>query len=104
MNSHGVSRPSRAVHFPGLNGLRFLAALTVVLYHASFSFEYAGIPQYDYLVRLNLQTGFLCVVFFFVLSGFLITYLLLAEEAETGEIYVRGFYLRRVLRIWPLYY
>jgi peptidoglycan/LPS O-acetylase OafA/YrhL len=84
MNSRASSGCGRAIHFPGLNGLRSIAALTVVLYHASFSFEYAGIPQYDYLVRLNLQTGFLCVVFFFVLSGFLITYLLLAEEAETA--------------------
>jgi peptidoglycan/LPS O-acetylase OafA/YrhL len=44
------------------------------------------------------------VTLFFVLSGFLITYLLLEERAETGTIRIRDFYLRRVLRIWPLYY
>lgn len=42
--------------------------------------------------------------FFFVLSGFLITYLLLAEKAKTNTIAVKHFYMRRVLRIFPLYY
>ena len=45
----------------------------------------------------------LSVVFFFVLSGFLITYLLLNEK-EKREISVRAFYIKRVLRIWPLYF
>jgi peptidoglycan/LPS O-acetylase OafA/YrhL len=48
--------------------------------------------------------GKLGVVLFFVLSGFLITYLLLAEEKSFATISVKKFYLRRVLRIWPLYY
>ena len=42
--------------------------------------------------------------FFFVLSGFLITYLLIKEKEFTGRIHVPNFYVRRVLRIWPLYY
>ncbi|MBK8094069.1 MAG: acyltransferase [Verrucomicrobiaceae bacterium] len=41
---------------------------------------------------------------FFVLSGFLITYLLLEEETKTGTISVRHFYVRRILRTWPLYF
>jgi len=44
------------------------------------------------------------VTFFFVLSGYLITYLLLAERRLTNDISIRSFYLRRALRIWPLYY
>ncbi len=48
--------------------------------------------------------GRLGVVLFFVLSGFLITYLLLAEERSKGSINIPYFYLRRVLRIWPLYF
>jgi peptidoglycan/LPS O-acetylase OafA/YrhL len=44
------------------------------------------------------------VTIFFVLSGFLITYLLLIEHERLGRINVRKFYIRRILRIWPLYY
>ena len=43
-------------------------------------------------------------IFFFVLSGFLITYLLLIEKEKYGQIAIKQFYVRRVLRIWPLYY
>lgn len=48
--------------------------------------------------------GKLGVILFFVLSGFLITYLLLVEKKDIGNISVRSFYIRRILRIWPLYY
>lgn len=48
--------------------------------------------------------GPLGVTLFFVLSGFLITYLLLIERETTGRIAVRAFYVRRMLRIWPLYF
>jgi len=53
---------------------------------------------------VNPETGKIAVICFFVLSGFLITYLLLAEERHTGSISTRDFYARRILRIWPLYY
>ena len=51
-----------------------------------------------------LSLGQLGVSLFFVLSGFLITYLLLAEQDIYGSISVKKFYSRRILRIWPLYY
>jgi peptidoglycan/LPS O-acetylase OafA/YrhL len=54
--------------------------------------------------KLIFELGSLGVIFFFVLSGFLITYLLLKERSVTGTIAVKKFYLRRILRIWPLYY
>ena len=44
------------------------------------------------------------VSFFFVLSGFLITYLLIKEKQLTGKVHISSFYIRRTLRIWPLYY
>ncbi len=50
------------------------------------------------------EAGPLGVVFFFVLSGFLITYLLFKEREVTGSISIKSFYIRRFLRIWPLYY
>ncbi|MCR6481645.1 acyltransferase [Amycolatopsis sp. OK19-0408] len=77
--------------FPGLTGLRALAALAVVFFH------YGG-PVVD---RLQ---GWIAVQLFFVLSGFLITTLALREEDRTGRISLRGFYVRRVFRIMPVYF
>ncbi len=54
--------------------------------------------------KLIFELGGLGVVFFFVLSGFLITFLLLEEKQKNGTISVRKFYARRILRIWPLYF
>ena len=48
--------------------------------------------------------GARAVILFFVLSGFLITYLLFEEKEKTGIIAIKEFYLRRILRIWPLYF
>src|SRR5690606_11355154 len=48
--------------------------------------------------------GSKAVSFFFVLSGFLITYLLMAEKKKTGHVAIKEFYVRRILRIWPVYY
>ncbi len=90
-------------YFQGINGLRFFAALAVVITHIellkpSFYFE----TNWHNPIIFNL--GGLGVYFFFVLSGFLITFLLLKEKEKTGTIDVKKFYLRRILRIWPLYY
>ncbi len=61
-----------------------------------------GLPN---LTRLSLfNQGPLAVTFFFVLSGFLITYLLLREHEQHVAIDVPRFYVRRILRIWPLYF
>ncbi len=51
-----------------------------------------------------LLLGSLGVTLFFVLSGFLITYLLINEKESTGTVQIKKFYVRRVLRIWPLYF
>ena len=50
------------------------------------------------------SAGEIGVTLFFVLSGFLITYLLLIESAECESINLKNFYIRRILRIWPLYF
>lgn len=55
-------------------------------------------------IRRQAHTGALGVNFFFVLSGFLITYLLLNEKKEAGTFSVFKFYVRRILRIWPVYF
>lgn len=91
------------VYFPGLNGLRFLAAFGVIIHHIEMHKFYMGYPNF-WDVQFVLNLGHLGVSLFFVLSGFLITYLLLAEQNEFGSINVKQFYIRRIFRIWPLYY
>lgn len=94
---------------PELDTLRFFAFLTVFVCHT--------MPDADSFFVAHgfslFTAGFLAAVgratrngvdLFFVLSAYLITVLLLREKAETGTLNVPSFYLRRVLRIWPLYF
>ena len=91
------------IYFPGLNGLRFIAALCVIITHIELEKANMDIVNlWDNIFIFNL--GSLGVYFFFVLSGFLITYLLLSEKKITETISIKNFYLRRIYRIWPLYY
>ncbi|HKO57101.1 MAG TPA: acyltransferase [Thermoanaerobaculia bacterium] len=96
-------RPEERVHFRGLDGLRFFAALAVVIGHVELLKKYCGYEN-DADQPVLYELGRIAVTFFFVLSGFLITYLLLAEKERTGRVAVGKFYVRRILRIWPLYY
>jgi peptidoglycan/LPS O-acetylase OafA/YrhL len=57
-----------------------------------------------HMLTLGGDGGALGVIFFFILSGFLITYLMLREKELYGTLHIRYFYVRRILRIWPLYY
>jgi peptidoglycan/LPS O-acetylase OafA/YrhL len=94
------------VSFPNLDGLRFFCFLSVFLYH-SFATNYISVSKtklYLFLKGFIAHNGNLGVNFFFVLSGFLITYLLLTEKENFGSINVGKFYIRRILRIWPLFY
>ena len=89
-------------HFANLTPLRFVAAYLVVIFHVEETRKMFHLPN---LTRFSLFThGPLAVTFFFVLSGFLITYLLLREHERTERISVSRFYARRILRIWPLYF
>lgn len=98
--------PSR-IFFANLDGLRFVAFMLVFLQHA-FSDLVKSIHAQGPLFRLfqhNLtRAGEVGVAFFFSLSGFLITYLILNEIVLTRTLDVRAFYVRRILRIWPLYF
>lgn len=92
------------IYFPNLNGLRFIAAFLVIIHHIEQLKSISNIDSYWNEVRFIEIIGKLGVVLFFVLSGFLITYLLLIEEFAFRTISIRKFYIRRILRIWPLYF
>lgn len=80
--------------FVALDALRCLSILAVVWHHGAGHVTECSL----------LQRGYLGVDFFFVISGFLITTLLLREHQKHGGISMRAFYMRRSLRIFPLYY
>lgn len=95
MNDHARYLATR--HFGSLDGLRFLCITAVIWHHTPVWQE---IENTGRLV----SRGFVGVDFFFVLSGYLITTLLLREKSVTGRLNLRGFYWRRALRILPIYY
>lgn len=74
-------------HLPMLDGIRAVAVMMVIASHAGGS-----------------GRGGLGVTIFFVLSGFLITWLLIKEREQAGTVSLRNFYARRALRIFPAYY
>lgn len=94
------------LYFENLDGLRFFCFLSVFFFH-SFITDNPAItqaPLYHFIKVSLFGNGFLGVNFFFVLSGFLITYLLIKEKMANHFIHVPNFWMRRVLRIWPLYF
>jgi len=97
----------RRFYQPELDGLRFYAFLGVFICH-SLPFEasfYHGLHlPLPWLWGAIVKSGAAGVDLFFALSAFLITSLLLKEKRETGGISLKFFYLRRILRIWPLYF
>lgn len=95
--------PVAATRFPNLDGLRFIGAALVIIWHTEKTRQLLGLGRAASLPHWELLGG-LGVRLFFVLSGFLITWLLLDEERRLGRIHVRPFLMRRMLRIWPLYF
>ncbi|MEP7211778.1 MAG: acyltransferase [Acidobacteriota bacterium] len=95
----------KKIHFPDLDGWRFVAFLAVFFFHGFYTeLDYIrDSGQYKFVKGLT-ANGNLGVDFFFVLSGFLIIYLLISERRATGRIDAKNFYIRRILRIFPLYY
>ncbi|MEA3135774.1 MAG: hypothetical protein QOC71_55 [Thermoplasmata archaeon] len=93
-----------ALHFPTLDGVRFLAYFAVFLSHTipALRLSDASVAGWSTVVELSTSGGF-GVDLFLVLSAFLITSLLMHEQDRLGTIRVRWFYVRRMLRIWPLY-
>ena len=87
------------MHLPALDGVRAIAILMVVVYHSLNGM--AGVTWSQKLLLRVTNQGWLGVDLFFVLSGFLITGILI--DARTSKHALRSFYTRRVLRIAPVY-
>lgn len=86
---------------PSLNGIRAVCIVLVLGSHTKFAPNFSK----DFIYIWNhFFNGALGVTIFFVLSGFLITHLLIKEKDKTQTISLTNFYLRRVLRIFPVYY
>ncbi len=105
---------AQRIYFKNLDMLRFFAAYLIVLLHCFFGWRAKfGHPEF---ITSNLSTKWIDklelvvhnfsfgVDIFFLISGFLITYLLLSEKKKNGKVDVVKFYIRRALRIWPLYF
>lgn len=93
--------------FPSLNGLRAISITLVILHHLGKTTNiFQSISTHKWLMPFLrfIQDGQLGVNIFFVISGFLITSLLLKEEERTHTVSMKQFFLKRVLRIFPAYY
>ena len=107
-SSRNVER-SHGFYHPELDALRFFAFLAVFLHHAlpreAGFYINAGVPPAatEWLLAAK-EAGAFGLDLFFALSAYLITELLLREHAKRGTFSVSAFYMRRALRIWPLYF
>ena len=101
-----VSAPAKSkLFFPNLDGLRFFCFLIVFLYHCNLTIlNRMNDGTAKEALNFIFQNGNSGVNIFFVLSGFLITMLLIREKEVQGSVHLKNFYLRRMLRIWPLFY
>ncbi|PWK26927.1 peptidoglycan/LPS O-acetylase OafA/YrhL [Arcicella aurantiaca] len=99
-----MSSTKNSLFFPNLNGVRFIAAFWVIIHHIEQFKDKFGFANHIFYTRFIRMIGPLSVFLFFVLSGFLITSLLFVEKERTNTIDIKSFYMRRVLRIWPLYF
>ncbi len=98
-------RQSSSFYRPELDVLRFFAFLGVFQFHAyAYKKVVEGGPHWAAVANSINYAGAFGVDLFFVLSAYLITELLLREKRQFGKLNIKAFYLRRMLRIWPLYF
>lgn len=93
---------TKSKRYPNITPIRFILALLVVIFHIALFSEKRGFPFFNDLPIFHKGTE--AVYMFFSLSGFLIIKQLYDEKKLTNTINLKGFYKRRILRIFPLYY
>lgn len=98
----------RTFYLPELDVLRFVAFVMVFLYHSlpldDAHYLRLPIPAFAaYLLQSFISGAQFAVDLFFALSAYLITEIMLREYRVRGTVSMKAFYLRRILRIWPLY-
>ncbi len=94
-------RSGGSFYRPELDALRFFACFAVFVHHVGATRSFMLTNRWIAPVQ---QAGGFGVCLFFLLSAYLITELLWKEKARSGSIHLRSFYMRRILRIWPLYF
>ncbi|WP_371423139.1 acyltransferase family protein [Tardiphaga sp.] len=93
----------RLEKFPAFDGFRGIGVVVVVFTHCPQVLDSSAYNAIWYVNQLS-RVGYIALDIFFVISGFFITRLLLRERAKTGRISFKDFYMRRALRIFPVYY
>lgn len=93
-------------YFENLDGWRVICFLMVFFFHSFYTIDPTILSSSTYLFwkKEVFGNGNIGVNFFFVISGFLITYLLLKEKHQNNQVSIKKFINRRILRIWPLYF
>lgn len=92
------------LHFHSFDAFRFFAFFKVFIFHASAVVIASEGSTMQWVKDHIAHGGGIGVSFFFVLSGFLITYILTHDKIKHGNIKVKKFFVRRAFRIWPLFY
>lgn len=96
--------PQRGFYLPELDAMRFFAFLCIFFHHTFSQSRIGAIASHESVRSIVAESSKFAVSLFFLLSGYLISVLLVLELEITGGLHLGDFYRRRVARIWPLYY
>ncbi|HXU25867.1 MAG TPA: acyltransferase [Bacteroidia bacterium] len=99
--SANLNEQSSIGYFKGMDVLRFICATGVIFHHAPLMLNEKGVATHA--ETINHYSGEFFLDVFFIISGFLIS-MILMKEYESHTFSVKNFFMRRIIRIWPLYF